>query len=73
MIVDAHAHIFDNPCPRVTPPEIADGCFPVERLLALMDAEGAASRKVGARSVRLMKSGTTRPPRIPAAQLTASG
>jgi hypothetical protein len=40
MIIDAHAHIFSHPCPRVAPPEFADGRFPVERLLALMNAEG---------------------------------
>jgi predicted TIM-barrel fold metal-dependent hydrolase len=40
MIIDAHAHIFSHACPRVSPPEFADGRFPVERLLALMDAEG---------------------------------
>ena len=40
MIIDAHAHIFSHVCPRVAPPEFADGRFPVDRLLALMDAEG---------------------------------
>jgi len=40
MIIDAHAHIFSHPCPRVAPPEFADGRFPVDRLLALMNAEG---------------------------------
>jgi predicted TIM-barrel fold metal-dependent hydrolase len=40
MIVDAHAHIFNHACPRVAPPDSVDGRFPVERFLALMDAEG---------------------------------
>jgi NAD(P)-dependent dehydrogenase (short-subunit alcohol dehydrogenase family) len=40
MIVDAHAHIFSHPCPSLTPPEIDDGRFPVDRRLALLDREG---------------------------------
>lgn len=40
MIIDAHAHVFSHACPRVSPPEFADGRFPADRLLALMDAEG---------------------------------
>lgn len=40
MILDAHLHIFNHPCPNLTPPECRDGRFPVERLLALMDREG---------------------------------
>lgn len=40
MIVDAHIHIFSHPCPNLTPPEIADGRFPADRLLALLDREG---------------------------------
>jgi hypothetical protein len=40
MIADAHIHIFSHPCPNLTPPEIDDGRFPADRLLALMDREG---------------------------------
>src|SRR4051812_24954493 len=40
MIIDAHAHIFSHACLRVAPPGCPDGCFPVKRLLALMDSEG---------------------------------
>jgi predicted TIM-barrel fold metal-dependent hydrolase len=40
MIIDAHAHIFNHACARVSPPEYPDNRFPVERLLAQMDAAG---------------------------------
>ena len=41
-IIDAHAHIFSHACPHVAPPALADGRFPCERLLELMDSEGVA-------------------------------
>lgn len=42
MIVDAHAHIFSHPMPKLTPTAYGDGRFPAERLLALMDREGVS-------------------------------
>ncbi len=42
MIIDAHIHIFSRPMSNLTPAEYADGCFPAERLVALMDREGVS-------------------------------
>ncbi|MBN1672149.1 MAG: amidohydrolase family protein [Kiritimatiellae bacterium] len=40
MIVDSHLHLVGRPMPALARAACSDGCFPVARLLALMDAHG---------------------------------